>query len=206
MLFVVALNLSHSCFTHTVHRANCRNDKVISKKTTSRFRWSLLHGNFITGGIASLSGALLNYHYRQQFKLRTYGRWISYAPVIIIPFMTAAAFETITVTLPLVSGQINCPLCAEIRYASLQVCLGFAQPWLLSVLGSTALSKTFSTIAMPPDWAGIAAMHGRMARRAQVPMVSLFALNIIAAMIIAQEQGKASLKLLTKQVQGQMDD
>ena len=168
------------------------------------FRWSLLHGNLITGGIAALSGALLNYHYRQQFKLRTYGRWISYAPVVIIPFMTAAAFETIMVTLPIVSGQINCPLCAEIRYASLQVCFGFGQPWLLSILGSTALSKTFSTMAMPPDWPGIAVMHGRMLRRAQLPFVSLFALNIIAAMIVAQEQGKASLKLTT-QVQMQMD-
>jgi len=141
-----------------------------------------------------LSGVLLNYHYRQQFKLRTYGRYISYAPVVIVPFLTTAAFQAVLVTVPITSDRINCPLCAEIRSGCLQACFGFIQPILLSLLGCTALSKTFHTVATPPDWSGFMQMHARMLRPIHVPVVALFGLNIIAAMYITQEQGKMSIK------------
>ena len=163
-----------------------------------------MYGNFITGGVATMSGILFNYHYRQQFKLRTLGRYISYAPVIVIPFMTSAVFQAIMVTLPVVTGRIDCPLCAEVRSGCLQVCLGFVQPWLLSALGCTALSRTFHTIAMPPDWAGMAGLHARMVRPFHVPIVALFGLNIITAMYVTQEQGRTSMKV-TKQLQGQFN-
>lgn len=80
-------------------------------KTPFFFRWALKHGNPILSSAVVLSNTLMLSYYRQRLKLRNYGRFTLFLPVVLIPSIFSLSFQnSVSILQTLMRIFINCNL------------------------------------------------------------------------------------------------
>ena len=187
------LNMSEHFLT------SCRN---INTNLFSHFRWSLKYGNYILGGLASLSGFVSLAYYRQAFNLKRFGRLATTLPTVTYPFVGTLFVSNLFVTDDLLLDKTRCPLCVEIRGASIQTFCGVLQPAFLAMLVSIVCCKTYYTMPFPAfkDARAVMSTLMKMSAGLKVPLAVMISINILGSMFIIQEQGK-QFELVKKEVQ-----
>lgn len=63
------------------------------KNVFSNFSWALRYGPIVLGAINSISGIMINRHYRWRFKLGSYGHFSSGIPIAVMPGLLTIVFH-----------------------------------------------------------------------------------------------------------------
>ena len=159
--------------------------------------WPLTYGIGFIGVAGALSGIVFNAFIRQKFKLMNFGPIMTFAPSVAIPCFTSMITHQMFVTTPVLIREFNCPLCGEMRAMSLQVVTGFLQPCLVSVFACSVIARYKYTVPVPPATKPRELLQfiAKTLRPIRIQALGLLGLNIVVAMYITQEEGKAALKL-----------
>jgi len=84
-------------------------------------RWALKYGSTVLGIMAGINGAVFTTHFRRRMMLGSRARLVSYAPSIIIPFITTHLYHDYLLGVRLLQTRGECPVCSEIRSVCVQV-------------------------------------------------------------------------------------
>lgn len=106
------------------------------------------YGPLYLGGNAGLAGLISNSLYRRALNVRQ-APITSSLPMAVLPFLTTSALYSATVSNPLLSGDLNCPMCSIIRGAVVGVIGGGVYPILLALPMNIGLASRYSTAPMP---------------------------------------------------------
>ncbi|CAL1613353.1 unnamed protein product [Knipowitschia caucasica] len=106
------------------------------------------YGPLYFGANAGLAGLVGNSLYRRALNV-TQARIVSSLPMAALPFITTVALYNAAVSVPLLSGDLNCPSCALMRGALVGVVGGGLYPVLLALPVNFALATKYSTAIMP---------------------------------------------------------
>ncbi|XP_006825391.1 transmembrane protein 126A-like [Saccoglossus kowalevskii] len=118
--------------------------------------WPFSSGMLALSLNASLSGLVAMSFYRRMMRVTT-GVVVSTLPMAVVPFITTAAMWHTFVNIPILLGKIDCPVCVQIRGATLNLAVGAIYPTLLAapLVASVAIrSKTME----PPHKKGLLGM------------------------------------------------
>ncbi|XP_068448199.1 transmembrane protein 126A [Clinocottus analis] len=106
------------------------------------------YGPLYLGGNGGLAGLISNSLYRRALNV-TQAPFASGLPMAVLPFLTTVALYHGAVSVPLMSGDLNCPSCALIRGALVGVVGGGVYPILLALPVNIGLATRYSTAPMP---------------------------------------------------------
>jgi len=98
-------------------------------------------------GIAA--GAYINRHYRKALRLRNHAFISTLLPVVVLPSLAGAIVHDVFVQRPLITGEIKCPVCLEVRGGVLQAFCGFFYPLVLAPAAALSFSTRYHTYYMP---------------------------------------------------------
>lgn len=160
-------------------------------------RLSLNYGAQILGGMAALSGFMFITHFRKKMLLRNYGRLASLAPTVFFPGVITTISQQSFVTNKILSGEMMCPVCAEVRSVSIQLLAGVTQPFVLAVLASSALAKTALTYPLPPlnDFRTLFQVYIKLLQPMRSTALFIVGASAFNAFVVAYNQGKAVEKV-----------
>ncbi|CAH2107976.1 unnamed protein product [Euphydryas editha] len=134
---------------------------VVSKWDSWTETWALRYGPIILGAINSISGIMINSHYRWRFKLGSYGHFSSGVPIVVMPGMLTIVFHKhIIGTDMLLMKSDVCPICYELRSTALQMSLGLLYPMILAPTSALMLANRYSTFRVPHLFEGPKVMFG----------------------------------------------
>ncbi|KAL0994568.1 hypothetical protein UPYG_G00124120 [Umbra pygmaea] len=106
------------------------------------------YGPIYLGGNGAFAGLIANSLYRRALNV-TQGRLTSSLPMAVLPFLTTVAIYNVTVSNPLLSGDLKCPSCVLVRGALVgAVCAG-VYPILLALPVNAGLATRYNTAPMP---------------------------------------------------------
>ena len=161
------------------------------------FRWSITYGMGLLGGLAMTSGMIMNTMYRQKLRLLPHGRVSSYLPLVILPSACSMLLHHMCVTQEVVLMENQCPVCHEVRAASIQTLTGWAMPFSLTLLSSLALARTKHTIHVPNmrDIPALTKFLQKTLKPLGLTLTVLLALNIMVPVWVTQQQLKAAPKV-----------
>lgn len=106
------------------------------------------YGPLYLGGNAGLAGLISNSLYRRALNVRE-ARIASNLPMAVLPFLTTCALYSAAVSNPLLSGDLDCPMCSIIRGALVGVIGGGVYPILLALPMNIGLASRYYTAPMP---------------------------------------------------------
>ncbi|XP_029458094.1 transmembrane protein 126A isoform X2 [Rhinatrema bivittatum] len=106
------------------------------------------YGSLYLGFNGAFCGLLANSLFRRVLNI-TQGRIVSSLPMAILPFLTAVATYNGFVCQPLLSGDLNCSICAMVRGALIGSVVGGVYPILLAVPVNGGLAARYSTNPLP---------------------------------------------------------
>lgn len=177
-----------------VHELNM---KTIENWSPSREMLSLKYGAQILGGMAAISGFMFITHLRRKMLLRNYGRLASLAPTVFFPGVITTISQQSFVTNKVLSGEMMCPVCAEVRSVSIQLLAGVTQPFVLAILASSALAKTALTYPLPPlnDFRTLFQVYVKLLQPMRSTALFIVATSVFNAFVVAYNQGKAVEKV-----------
>lgn len=160
-------------------------------------RLSLKYGAQMLGGMAALSGFMFITHFRRKMLLRNYGRLASLAPSVFFPGVITTISQQSFVTNKILSGDMMCPVCAEVRSVSIQLLFGVTQPFVLAVLASSALAKTALTYPLPPmsDFRTLFKVYMKLLQPMRSSALFVVGASAFNAFVVAYNQGKAVEKV-----------
>ncbi|CAH2236706.1 uncharacterized protein LOC120627751 [Pararge aegeria] len=117
--------------------------------------WALRYGAVALGAVSSLTGLLINKHYRWRLKLGTYGYLASAVPIVVMPGILTLLFhkQAITTNMLLMKHE-TCPICHEVKSAALQLAFGIAYPMVLAPTSALMFANRYSTYRVPHLGAG----------------------------------------------------
>ncbi|XP_071362992.1 transmembrane protein 126A [Trachinotus anak] len=118
------------------------------KKLPDTDRNLFLYGPLYLAGNAALAGLISNSLYRRALNV-TQAAVASSLPMAVVPFLTAAALYNTVVCCPLLSGDLNCPTCAQIRGALVGVVGAGVYPILLALPLNLGLASRYNTAPLP---------------------------------------------------------
>ncbi|XP_045447614.1 uncharacterized protein LOC123655916 [Melitaea cinxia] len=134
---------------------------VISKWDSLKETWALRYGPMVLGAINSISGIMINRHYRWRFKLGSYGHFSSGIPLVVMPGLLTIAFHKhIIGTDMLLMKSDLCPICYEVKSTALQMSLGLLYPMILAPTSALMLANRYSTYRVPHLFEGPKVMLG----------------------------------------------
>ncbi|XP_078116895.1 transmembrane protein 126A [Sander vitreus] len=107
-----------------------------------------IYGPMYLGGNGGLAGLISNSLYRRALNV-TQAPIASSLPMAVLPFVTTFALYNAAVSVPLMSGDLNCPTCALMRGALVGVVGGGVYPILLALPVNVGLATRYSTAPMP---------------------------------------------------------
>ncbi|XP_056295153.1 transmembrane protein 126A [Pseudoliparis swirei] len=107
-----------------------------------------MYGPMYLGGNAGLAGLVSNSLYRRVLNV-TQAKFSSSLPMAVLPFLTTVALYNAAVSAPLMSGDLNCHICALMRGALVGVVGGGVYPILLALPVNVGLATRYSTAPMP---------------------------------------------------------
>ncbi|KAG7254996.1 hypothetical protein CRUP_013425 [Coryphaenoides rupestris] len=106
------------------------------------------YGPLYLAGNAAFAGLIANSLYRRLLNV-SHARVATSLPMAVIPFITTAAFYSAAVSLPLLSGTLDCPSCALIRGALVGAVVGGVYPVLLALPVNVGLAARCNSAPMP---------------------------------------------------------
>ncbi|XP_045768611.1 uncharacterized protein LOC123869660 [Maniola jurtina] len=121
--------------------------------------WALRYGAVALGAVSSLSGLLINKHYRWRFKLGNYGYLSSTIPIVVMPGLLTLLFHKQLVTTNMLLMKNNaCPICHEIKSGVLQLGFGIGYPMLLAPTSALMFANRYATYRVPHLTEGVKVM------------------------------------------------
>lgn len=106
------------------------------------------YGPVYLGGNGALAGLISNSLYRRALNV-SQAHLASSLPMAVLPFMTTFALYSAAVSVPLLSGDLNCPTCVLMRGALVGVLGGGVYPILLALPVNIGLAARYNTAPMP---------------------------------------------------------
>ncbi|KAG7306307.1 hypothetical protein JYU34_008912 [Plutella xylostella] len=123
---------------------------LISEWEPASDTWALRYSIGVLGGLSSVSGMIINNHFRKKLKLGTYGHMSSLIPVSLLPGIFTALFHRHSVsTHMLLMKAETCPLCYELRSGAIQLALGIAYPIVLAPTSALMYANRYNTYRLP---------------------------------------------------------
>lgn len=107
-----------------------------------------VYGPVYLGVNAGLAGLVANSLYRRALNV-VQGRFTSSLPMAVIPFLTTVAMYNVTISNPLLAGDLNCPTCVLLRGALVGVVGGGIYPILLALPVNAGLAARYSSAPLP---------------------------------------------------------
>ncbi|XP_064157713.1 transmembrane protein 126A-like [Anguilla rostrata] len=106
------------------------------------------YGPIYLGMNGAFSGLIANSFFRRVLKVSQ--GWItSSLPMAVLPFLSTVALYQATISQPLLSGNLDCKACAEVRGALLGVVVGGLYPVALALPVNAGLASRYNTTPMP---------------------------------------------------------
>ncbi|XP_008325356.1 transmembrane protein 126A [Cynoglossus semilaevis] len=106
------------------------------------------YGPLYLSGNASLTGLIANSLCRRALKV-TQGAFTSSLPMCVLPFLSTVSLYYAAVSNPLLSGDLDCGTCAQIRGALVGLISAGLYPIILAIPVNLGLAARYSTITMP---------------------------------------------------------
>ncbi|KAG7255979.1 hypothetical protein CRUP_000792 [Coryphaenoides rupestris] len=103
---------------------------------------------YLAGNAAFRRHSIAKQLYRRLLNV-SHARVATSLPMAVIPFITTAAFYSAAVSLPLLSGTLDCPSCALIRGALVGAVVGGVYPVLLALPVNGNALRSPSTLSRP---------------------------------------------------------
>ncbi|XP_019620376.1 PREDICTED: transmembrane protein 126A-like [Branchiostoma belcheri] len=111
-------------------------------------RWPFTSGVTTVGVNAGFVGLIANSMFRRVLDV-TQARLLSALPMFLIPAVTATGAWQAFVAQSMLAGNLNCPVCAQVRGASINVLAGFVNPVCLAIPMAGGLAKRYYTAVLP---------------------------------------------------------
>ncbi|XP_072515183.1 transmembrane protein 126A [Salminus brasiliensis] len=130
-----------------------RNDviKMISRKfemLPEADRNVLMYGSLYLSANSALVGLIANSFCRRALNV-TQARYTSSLPMAVLPFLTTAALYNGAVSNRLLSGDLDCPMCAITRGALVGLIGGGIYPFFLALPVNAGLATLYKSSPMP---------------------------------------------------------
>ncbi|XP_073343571.1 transmembrane protein 126A [Pagrus major] len=106
------------------------------------------YGPLYLGGNAGFAGLISNSLYRRALNVKK-APLASSVPMAALPFLTTFALYQAVVSIPLMSGDLNCPSCVLLRGALVGVVGGGVYPILLALPVNIGLASLYSSAPLP---------------------------------------------------------
>ncbi|XP_036393442.1 transmembrane protein 126A-like [Megalops cyprinoides] len=106
------------------------------------------YGPLYLGFNGAFSGLIANSLFRRVLSV-THGRYTSSLPMAVLPFLTTVAAYHGAISEPLLSGELNCQSCAQVRGVLVGAVVGGLYPILLALPMNIGLAARYNTAPMP---------------------------------------------------------
>ncbi|XP_025411737.1 uncharacterized protein LOC112684416 isoform X2 [Sipha flava] len=118
---------------------------LIKKWPNSMEIWALKHGNPILSSAVVITNTLILNYYRQRLKLRNYGRFTLFLPVVVIPSIFSLLFQNSITTRSIVLLE-DCPTCIYTQSMFIQMGTGLVYPLMGAIGGTYMFAVKMDTI------------------------------------------------------------
>ena len=146
------------------------------------FRWPLTKGASICAAFTVISSVLTNNHFRQQFRLRHYGRFSGYMVVICMPTVLTFLFHTTLISRKVLTAEFPCPTCLITKSSLYQAFAGAIYPSIISPTICLIHARRYLTAPIEPS-KRIGDTVKILARTA-IPFKSFIVLSILSNMAV----------------------
>ncbi|XP_059201573.1 transmembrane protein 126A [Centropristis striata] len=106
------------------------------------------YGPAYLAGNGALAGLVANSLYRRALNVRQ-ARFASSLPMAVLPFISTYGLYNAIVSVPLMSGDLNCPSCALMRGALVGALGAGLYPIILALPVNLGLASMYSTAPLP---------------------------------------------------------
>ncbi|XP_050423626.1 uncharacterized protein LOC126835229 [Adelges cooleyi] len=107
--------------------------------------WALKYGNPILSSAAVISNTLILNFYRKKLKLRNYGRFTLFIPIVFLSSIVDQVFQNSLVTRSIIL-QDECPTCTTSRSVTIQLGTGIIYPVLATIAGTYVFGSKMGTV------------------------------------------------------------
>nr|XP_026488525.1 uncharacterized protein LOC113395143 [Vanessa tameamea] len=134
---------------------------VVSKWDSWSDIWALRYGPMVLGAINSVSGVIINNHYRWKLKLGNYGYFSSTLPLTVMPGILTLIFHKHLISTDLLLMKNDtCPVCYEVKSSAIQISMGLLYPMVLAPTSALMLANRYATYRVPHLFEGPKVMFG----------------------------------------------
>jgi hypothetical protein len=120
---------------------------LIKKWPNTTELWALKLGNPILASAVVISSTLILNFYRNKLKLKNYGRFTLFIPIVFTPSIFCQIFQS-SVTTKSVILQDDCPTCITTQGMFIQLGTGIVYPLLGSIGGSYMFANKMGTYTL----------------------------------------------------------
>ncbi|KAJ8257011.1 hypothetical protein COCON_G00191630 [Conger conger] len=152
------------------------------------------YGPIYLGINGAFAGLIANSFFRRVLKV-TQARITSSLPMAILPFLGTTALFQATVSEPLVSGGLNCEVCAQVRGALVTLVVGGLYPVALALPINAGLASRYKTAPMP-EKGKVVQFLVKTSKPVFRKMVFVYLLQAISGYYLATLQHRIYWKLL----------
>ncbi|KAF4517592.1 hypothetical protein B566_EDAN008581 [Ephemera danica] len=160
--------------------------ETIANWTPQSDVWPFNYSMSTLAAAGGLSGIYINKHYRTKLKLGNMARISTYIPIVALPAIVSAVFHHQLVTQDVVIQRTACPVCVQVRAATMQVFSSIVYPMVLAPLATFTFAVRLHTYDVPY----LTTSQGRIAafqlwRKLTKPIISPLLLICAAQGILA---------------------
>ncbi|VVC29466.1 Transmembrane protein 126 [Cinara cedri] len=120
---------------------------LIHKWPSSTEIWALKHGNPILACAVVVSSSVILNFYRRQLKLKNYGRFTLFLPVVLTPSILNQMYQT-TKTTKSILLQKDCSTCITTQSMFIQLGTGIIYPMLGAIAGTYMFGTKMNTFIL----------------------------------------------------------
>ncbi|XP_050549120.1 uncharacterized protein LOC126910527 isoform X2 [Daktulosphaira vitifoliae] len=106
--------------------------------------WALKYGNPILSSAVVISNVVILNFYRKKLKLRNYGRFTLFIPVVFLPSIIDQVLQNTFITRSIIL-QEECPTCITSRSISIQLGTGVIYPLIATIAGTYMFGSKMGT-------------------------------------------------------------
>ncbi|KAK7873842.1 hypothetical protein R5R35_005707 [Gryllus longicercus] len=134
----------------TEQEAINRQWQLIMNWTPEKDVWPFRYGIGLLSVTSAFCGIYINNHYRTKLHLHEFGRFSSYLPIVALPTVLSALIHQQEVSNDIIIERTACPVCVQMRSASLQVLISTVLPAILAPLSGFMFATRHYTYNLPP--------------------------------------------------------
>lgn len=94
--------------------------------------FSIKFGPGVLGGLGAATGMYVNSHYRNRLRLGKFGFIGSFIPIAVLPAIMTTLYNRAFIQPRILLQKDDCPLCLQLRAATMQGALGVVYPTILA--------------------------------------------------------------------------